>query len=239
VLTLIESYPHFSNLEVLHCHDWHTGVLLTLLHHDKRYGTLKERLKTLFTIHNLHYQGVRPFSRSGPRPYYSFRDWFPALYSEMAEIGRVSDLQDPRIQEACFNPMRAGILLADRINTVSPTYAEEITRPDNKETHFFGGGGLEADLKKAKQAGRLTGILNAVDYNEYNTSRCLPPFEPDLPGFTENRPVHKAGLLRELKQHIEGLQIRPKTVPAIFSGSGTSSGLTIRKHGSIVRSLSP
>jgi starch synthase len=58
-----------------------------------------------------------------------------------------------------------GIRLADRVHTVSPSYAEEILQPDRKPA-FFGGEGLEADLNRAKEDGRLAGILNGCHYPE-------------------------------------------------------------------------
>jgi starch synthase len=61
--------------------------------------------------------------------------------------------------------MAAAIRLADKISTVSPSYAEEICMPSNPGTGFFGGEGLEGELQAAKQDGRLVGILNGCFYN--------------------------------------------------------------------------
>ena len=216
VLELLRVSRHFSGLKAIHCHDWHTGSLLFLLHMDKRYKAYRQKLNTVFTIHNLHYQGSRPFEENGGRPFYAFSDWFPALYREMKEKNFISRFKDPNLEIPCYNPMRTGILLADYINTVSPTYAEEITLPDIRETHFFGGRGLEEDLRKIKEQNRLFGILNGIDYDEYNTSRLKPSFEPELPGFSENRLAHKTKLLMGLKRHLEGLRLRSGTRCANF-----------------------
>ena len=64
-----------------------------------------------------------------------------------------------------FNPMATGIRLADAVHTVSPTYAEEILSP-SRPPEYFGGEGLEEDLKAAKKEGRLCGILNGCEYPE-------------------------------------------------------------------------
>jgi starch synthase len=61
--------------------------------------------------------------------------------------------------------MASGIRLSDRLNTVSPSYAGEITRPSNPATGFVGGEGLEQDLQQAAAAGRLQGILNGCSYS--------------------------------------------------------------------------
>ena len=65
----------------------------------------------------------------------------------------------------CMNPMAFAIRRADRINTVSPTYAKEIQCPSDPAMGFFGGEGLEQDLVAAADDGRLFGILNGCDYS--------------------------------------------------------------------------
>ena len=137
---------------VLHLHDWHTGVLATLRAFDPTYAALK-RSRLVFTIHNLSYQGQRPFSGDAS----SLQAWFPSLDYD---VGRISDPANDDV----FNPMAAALRLADRINTVSPTYAGEIQRPSVPARGFVGGEGLEGVLKKAAADGRLSGILNGCDY---------------------------------------------------------------------------
>ena len=60
--------------------------------------------------------------------------------------------------------LAAGIRLADRVNTVSPTYAREILEKNDPERGYYGGEGLEADLTNAQASGRLAGILNGCNY---------------------------------------------------------------------------
>jgi glycogen synthase len=65
VLEFIPEYPGLSGINALHCHDWHTGILLALLKCNPRYGRLSNALQTLFTIYNLDYQDTRPFEPTG------------------------------------------------------------------------------------------------------------------------------------------------------------------------------
>lgn len=138
--------------DVLHCHDWHTAFLLILIKFDPTLIALK-KIKSVFTIHNLAMQGVRPFGNDDS----SFEAWFPFLtYDGVA-------LADP-VSPNCINPLRAAIQFADIIHTVSPTYAEEILQPSQPELGIYGGEGLEKDLLERHQHGDLLGIINGCDY---------------------------------------------------------------------------
>jgi starch synthase len=123
--------------DIIHCHDWHTA--LTTLWLKKA----KMRLPCIFTIHNLAYQG-------------SFDQQFfldSGLSSVWQEYIPVSA---PR---PLLNFMSEGILLADIVTTVSPTYASEILTPQY-------GGGLEQLLNYRRN--ELHGIVNGIDCDEYN-----------------------------------------------------------------------
>ncbi len=137
---------------VLHLHDWHSGVLAVLRRFDARYMRLA-RIPTVFTIHNLAYQGQRPLRDDAS----SLHAWFPTLRYTTAGV---SDPAFPHV----FNPMAAAIRLCDRINTVSPSYAREICRPSDPSAGFIGGEGLEEDLKQRERDGTLIGILNGCNY---------------------------------------------------------------------------
>jgi len=137
-------------VDVFHAHDWQGGLLgaylRTRLAHDPTYfGT-----RTVFTIHNLGYQGL-----------------FPA--SALRDLGLTTAEFHPEGLEfwGQLNFLKAGIVWADAITTVSPTYAHEIQTP------AFGFG-LEGVL--SARAGKLTGILNGVDYQEWS-----PEIDPYLP----------------------------------------------------------
>ncbi|WP_245929177.1 glycogen synthase [Agarilytica rhodophyticola] len=139
---------------VLHCHDWHTAFLLILIKFAEEHTSLRD-IKTIYTIHNLAMQGVRPFDGDES----SFKHWFPDLHYSIDKI------IDPRYSD-CVNPMRAGILLCDRVQTVSPTYAKEILQSSDYDAGLYGGDGLENDLKMRDDRAEVFGILNGCEYPE-------------------------------------------------------------------------
>ncbi len=138
--------------DVLHLHDWHLGLVLALRQYDETLHKVRT-VRTVFTIHNLAFQGIRPLQQHES----SFASWFPQLRYQRAEIA------DPRYHD-CVNPMAAAIRLADKLNTVSPTYASEILQANEPERGFSGGEGLETELRVAAAENRLTGILNGCCY---------------------------------------------------------------------------
>lgn len=144
----------FGGLDVLHLHDWHSAVLAVLREYDPHYARLKQ-LHTVYSVHNLALQGVRPFVGDAS----SLHTWFAHLRYDQERIC------DPVVTH-CFNPMRAAIDLADKVHAVSPTYAKEIQRPSHHERGIYGGEGLEAHLRSAAKQQRLEGILNGCDYPE-------------------------------------------------------------------------
>ena len=144
---------HLALPDALHLHDWHSAMVLVLRAYDPRYAQLRS-LRTVFSVHNLALQGIRPLAGDSS----SLAAWFPDLTPP------IDDIVDPRYDD-CINPMRAAIRLADRVHTVSPTYALEILKPSAHDAGFYGGEGLEGDLREAHEAGRLVGILNGTDYD--------------------------------------------------------------------------
>ena len=151
-----------GDIDVLHLHDWHAAFLLILREFEPCFKKLKE-FHCVYTIHNLALQGIRPYDFDES----SLHRWYPALQIEP------DVLRDPRWPE-CINPMAIGIRLADKVHAVSPSYAEEILSPSNVEQRgLFGGEGLEADLRRAKNEKRLIGILNGCEY--YRGGRSKKP----------------------------------------------------------------
>ena len=193
-------------VDALHCHDWHTGSLLVLLRHDDRYRSLASTLQTLFTIHNLDYQGTRPFESFGGKELTTFAGWFPGLYGKLKWGDFLYPIASPHDPNA-FNPMRAGLNLAHNVNTVSPTYALEITQPDEPFRNFKGGRGLQADLKCALGQGRLHAILNGLDYSLNDPSRLEPPYDADIKQWTQARRTHRQNLIRSLPDQIQQLAL--------------------------------
>jgi len=138
--------------DAVHLHDWHAAFYCLLREYAVRFKKLRS-VRTIFTIHNLAYQGVRPFDGDAS----SLDSWFPGLDYDAAMV------RDPRYSD-CYNPMAAAIRLTERISTVSPTYAKEIRMPNDPAHGFNGGEGLEGDLRRADAEGRLFGILNGCEY---------------------------------------------------------------------------
>jgi len=140
--------------DVLHLNDWHMGLIPALREFGSPDAPLK-KVRIVFTIHNLAYQGIRPLT--GPES--SLELWFPDL------LEFEDQLKDPRYDD-CVNFMATAIRLADGVSTVSPSYAMEIQQASDSSTGFSGGEGLEMELRKAWVEGRLIGILNGCMYPE-------------------------------------------------------------------------
>jgi len=127
-----------SKPDILHANDWQTGLLPAYLRELYRNRPSWKNLRTLFTIHNIAYQGVFP-------------------RSELHLTGLDQRLFNSHQLEyyGQLNFLKAGAVFADWVSTVSPTYAQEI-----KTTYF--GYGLEGVLTERRE--RLSGIVNGVDY---------------------------------------------------------------------------
>ncbi|MFH1888656.1 MAG: glycogen synthase GlgA [Candidatus Omnitrophota bacterium] len=128
--------------DIIHCHDWQSALIPVYLKTIYKDDIFYKDTRCLFTIHNIGYQGIFPkeeFSKLG-------LDW-KFFNMEMLEYyGKI-------------NLLKAGIVFADLINTVSPTYSKEI------QTKEFGYG-MEGILTKRKSD--LFGILNGLDYSIWN-----------------------------------------------------------------------
>lgn len=129
--------------DVFHCHDWQTGLIPNFLKTRYKDDLLLSRVPTLFTIHNLVFQG--PI------------DWWK-IPQEKRDKGK-GDIPEDLEKIKWLNFSKRAILYADLINTVSERYAQEIITPEY-------GCGLDKDLKKRKN--RLYGIINGIDYHIFN-----------------------------------------------------------------------
>ena len=188
--------------DVVHLHDWPSAFYLILATYAEQFASLRD-IRTVYTIHNLSYQGTRPFHDDKS----SLEAWYPNLRPDFGKI------VDPRYAD-CVNPMASAIRLADRVSTVSPTYAGEICRPSNPETGFIGGEGLEADLARVRDDGRLYGILNGCYYDQPSESRpgwqrLLSMIETQLQTWQEKQPSDEAHALA-----LQRLTSMPKRRPS-------------------------
>lgn len=130
--------------DVIHCNDWHTGYFIELARQSKRYDDLLSRIPIVFTVHNFRYQGN-----------YDFR--YGNYKKQDTGATPLASLLSPKLQMQ--NALLRGILYADAVNTVSPTYAIEAQTPQY-------GAGLEEVLQSIR--GKLDGILNGLDIKEFN-----------------------------------------------------------------------
>jgi starch synthase len=146
-----------NRVDIAHCHDWQTGLVPAFLKHDR------SSIKTLFTIHNLGYQGRFP----GP---------------EFAKIGLPDEYFNPEGLEfyGDVNFLKGGIVYSDAVTTVSENYAREI---QTAELGF----GLDGILRRRQQD--LYGIINGLDYDLWDPSRDQAIYRPyaDYPGKLVNR----------------------------------------------------
>jgi len=136
--------------EALHLHDWQAAMTAMLIHHERKTGGWTNPPAVMLTIHNLAYQGTFPANafQLTNLPANQFNIHTTEFYGSM-------------------NCLKAGIAHADIVTTVSPRYAREIT------TEEFGCG-LDALLRLRSKS--LHGVLNCVDYEEWNTTT-----NPQLP----------------------------------------------------------
>ena len=177
--------------DVIHCHDWHAGLAPAYVHAFADAGHATPA--TVFTIHNLAYQGLFPqtvFAQLG----------LPAAYFGVTGLEFFAQVSF----------MKAALRYADRITTVSPTYAREILQPAQ-------GCGLDGVLRE--RAHLLSGILNGVDYQIWNpaTDALLPtPYDVDTL-------AQKSGAKRALQSRF-GLE--PRAQALVF---GVVSRLTEQK----------
>ena len=159
--------------DVLHCHDWQTGMIPLLLDAHWRHDPFCRDMRTVFTIHNLKYQGIFPRSILGD---------LLGLGDEYFHIDGVEYYGNVSFMKAALN-------CADCLTTVSPTYAGEIQHPDCGE-------GLDGLLRKRRD--RLRGILNGIDtaaYNPADDPHLFARYEGSDP---ERKRENKLGLQRML-----------------------------------------
>ena len=126
--------------DIIHCHDWHTGLIPLMLKHG--IVSLEKPAKTIFTIHNMAYQGA-----------------FSILNAEKFGFDSNKQLLDELVKDNKINFLKAGIQSADIVTTVSENYRDELLTAEY-------GNGLEDDLKQRKD--NFFGILNGVDYQIWN-----------------------------------------------------------------------
>lgn len=139
---VVEMIEHINFVpDVIHCNDWQTALIPTYLHCFKGDNPLYKNIKTVFTIHNIQYQG-----KFG-------KEIICDILGTPAEVESVIEYDN------AVNFMKAGIESADKVTTVSPTYSREILDPWYSH-------GLDSILENRKW--KLSGIVNGIDTDVYN-----------------------------------------------------------------------
>jgi starch synthase len=165
--------------DILHCNDWHTGIVPNWMHTVYRDDPFYANSATVYTIHNLAYQGI-----------FGYRILEVAgvaaqgfLYPQIAELANVVDI------------MGRGILFADAITTVSERYAQEILTPAFGEK-------LDHMLRARRD--RLFGILNGIDYQEFD-----PATDPYIHTRFDANSLEKREANKKALQEQAHLPVRP------------------------------
>lgn len=174
-LRLLDCWP-----DLLHNHDWQTGLIPVFLEEEYRHRPGYDRIRTVFTIHNIAYQGLFPAS---DYPLTGL-DWRLFNYQQLEFHGQ-------------FGFLKAGIVFSQRITTVSPRYSQEIQTP------YFGCG-LQGVLAERRQ--RLTGIVNGIDDSVWNPATDLHlAANYTAATVAEGKPICKEALQRR-----HGLSVSPR-----------------------------
>ena len=180
---VLEIIPYIDfKPDIIHCNDWQTA--LTPVYYSAMYANSPgyENIKTIFTIHNIQYQGV----------------YGKELLEDV--LGIPADKASLLEYDGCINFMKGAIECADKVTTVSPSYADEILDPWYSH-------GLDSILNERRY--KLSGILNGIDTVGYNpaTDKCIKAnfSADDISG----KKIDKEELQKEM-----GLPVKPG-VPVI------------------------
>lgn len=182
----IEKYAYFSKAvlsalplidfqpDVVHCHDWQTGLVPVYLKERFRGNPFFWNMKSIMTIHNLKFQGK----------------WDVKTVKEITGLPDYYFTADKLEAYKDANLLKGGLVFADAITTVSNTYAEEI------KTEFYGEG-LNGLLNA--RAHDLRGIVNGIDYDEFNPETDTKiPFPYNAVNFRKEKIKNKRALQKEL-----------------------------------------
>ena len=167
--------------DIIHCHDWQTGLIPVMLHDRFQDNEFFRGIKTIMTIHNLKFQGI----------------WDKKAVMDITGLSEYYFTPDKLEAYGDANYLKGGLVYADRITTVSNTYANEI------KTQFYGEG---LDGLMNARSNCLTGIVNGIDYKEYD-----PATDPliynnyDAITFRKEKSKNKRALQQEL-----GLDVNEK-----------------------------
>jgi starch synthase len=196
-LEMIRRHP----VEIIHCHDWQSALGIVFLKAQSSHYREFASAKTVLTAHNLGFQGI-------------FRE------SNWPLLGLDRSYYSPEYLEffGNINFLKGGLIFADKITTVSPTYAQEIMSAEQ-------GFGLQGILRQ--RAADVTGILNGVDYNEWN-----PEIDPFIARRYGPHDLTGKRICKEKLQRTLGLPVRSE-LPLL----GMVSRLTSQKGFDLIQQI--
>jgi starch synthase len=172
---VLEALPKISFLpDILHCHDWQTGMIPVLL--EAQYRSIEDyrTIKTVFTIHNLKYQGIYGVAE--------FKDWFG--------LGEEYFTEDKLEFYGGVSFLKGGLVYAHLLTTVSPTYAEEIKCP-------YYGERMDGLLRAREK--ELHGIINGIDNTEFDPKQDSLIYQKYSASVLKDKGLNKIALQKELK----------------------------------------
>ena len=162
--------------DVIHCHDWQAGLVPVFLR-TLFSGTPVGRAKSVITIHNLRFQGIYNVPTI---------QYWTGLPDDVFRY----DVMAQGINDIDANMFKGGLTYADRITTVSGTYAQEIQTGEYGET-------LDAHLRY--HSGKLSGIVNGIDYDMWNTATdAALPVHYGITDVLSGKKENKLALQKEL-----------------------------------------
>lgn len=200
---VLEAIPHLDfDVDILHANDWHTAMVPVFLREHYNHLEQYRKIKTVFTIHNLKFQG----------------QYDPFVLGDI--LGLMGTPAEPQLltykdgRRESVNYMQGAVCYADRITTVSPTYAEEIRMP------YYG---ENLDWLFRKRSDVLSGILNGIDTKDLDPAADVAlPYHYDLSDLSG-----KAKDKKELQKEL-GLAVDPCVpVYAIISRLTEQKGLDL------------
>ena len=166
ILPIIDFCP-----DVIHCHDWQTGLIPVFLEAQFRGDEFYRHIRTVYTIHNLKFQGR----------------WYIDAIRDVTGLPPSYFTMDTMESYGQANLLKGGLVFADYITTVSETYAKEIQTSE-------GGEGLDGLLRMKSY--RLSGIINGLDYEKWNPrtdTQIAKQFDGDIEAYKK---ANKADLQR-------------------------------------------
>ncbi|WLR50330.1 glycogen synthase GlgA [Bacillus tianshenii] len=196
---VLRAIPYLDfEVDIIHSHDWHTAMVNFLLQAQYRGNRLYQDIRTVFTIHNLQFQGVFP----------------KQMLHELLNLDESYFTMEQLEFYGQLNFMKGGIAASDIVTTVSPTYRNEILMP-------YYGEGLDGFLRAHQY--KLYGIVNGIDSELYNPKDHPYLSQPYSSKELENKNLNKLSL-----QRVSGLPEAENTpVIAIVSRLTQQKGLDL------------